>query len=107
VCELRTGSTRYLAGKEVDFAMIFSEAVEQENKMQVEKVGSELYAMLSSLVTGEAMTVLRGVMTGDGWLARAKLNARFDPRIPAKALMAMLTVMNPKNCVPCTRTFLL
>jgi hypothetical protein len=53
--------------------------------------------MLSSLVSGEAMTVIRGVLTGDGWLAWAKLSARFDPRTPAKALMSMLTVMNPKK----------
>jgi hypothetical protein len=85
------------AGKEVDFQKVFAEALEQEDKVQVEKVGSELYAMLSSLVTGEAMTVLRGVLTGDGWLAWAKLNARFDPRTPAKALIAMLAVMNPKK----------
>jgi hypothetical protein len=85
------------AGKEVDFGQIFAEAIGDDDKMQVEKVGSELYAMLSSLVSGEAMTVIRGVISGDGWLAWAKLNARFDPRTPAKALMAMLSVMNPKK----------
>jgi hypothetical protein len=85
------------AGKEVDFKQIFAEALDAEDKQQVEKVGSELYAMLSSLVSGEAMTVLRGVLTGDGWLAWAKLNARFDPRTPAKALISMLAVMSPKK----------
>jgi hypothetical protein len=85
------------AGKDVNFDMIFSEAVDQEDKNQVEKIGHELYAMLSSLVSGEAMTVIRGVLTGDGWLAWAKLSARFDPRTPAKALMSMLSVMNPKK----------
>jgi hypothetical protein len=84
-------------GKEVNFDQSFSEAVYHEDKMQVEKTRSELYAMLSSLVFGEAMTVLRGVLTGDGWLAWAMLNARFDPRTPAKTLMSMLSVMNPKQ----------
>jgi hypothetical protein len=85
------------AGKHVDFQEVFHEAIEHEDKMQVEGVGSELYATLSSLVGGEAMTVLRGVMSGDGWLAWSRLNARFDPRTPAKALMSMLAVMNPKK----------
>ena len=85
------------AGKDVDFHQIFSEALGDDDKLQVEKVGSELYAMLSSLVSGEAMTVIRGVLSGDGWLAWSKLNARFDPRTPAKALVAMLAVMSPKK----------
>jgi hypothetical protein len=85
------------AGKDVDFEKVFHEAVEVEDQVQVEKVGGELYAMLSALVSGEALTIVRGVLTGDGWLAWAKLNARFDPRTPAKALMAMLNVMSPKK----------
>jgi hypothetical protein len=84
-------------GKEVNFEVIFAEATDPDDKGQLERIGNELYAMLSSLVSGEAMTVIRGVVTGDGWLAWAKLNSRFDPRTPAKALMAMLSVMNPKK----------
>jgi hypothetical protein len=82
------------AGKNVDFQHIFMGEASEE---QVEKMGSELYAMLSTLVVGEAMTVVRGVVSGDGWLAWSKLNIRFDPRTPAKALVAMLAVMNPKK----------
>jgi hypothetical protein len=82
------------AGKAVDFQHIFmGEATED----QVEKMGAELYAMLSTLVAGEAMTVVRGVVSGDGWLAWSKLNIRFDPRTPAKALVSMLAVMSPKK----------
>ncbi len=85
------------AGKEVNFSEIFEEVVEPEDRAQVDRLGAEIYAMLSSLVSGEALTVVRGILTGDGWLAWAKLCARFDPRTPAKALMAMLNVMNPKK----------
>ena len=49
------------------------------------KVGAELYAVLSSLTTGEAMTVVRGVPSGSGWEAWSRLVNRFDPRRPAKA----------------------
>ena len=35
---------------------------------ECEKLGAELYAILTQLVTGEAMTILRGV-GGDGWTA--------------------------------------
>jgi hypothetical protein len=88
------------AGKAVDFGKIFNSDMDGESdqmKEHVEKMGSELYAMLSSLVSGEAMTVVRGVMTGDGWLAWSRLNIRFDPRTPAKALISMLAVMSPKK----------
>ena len=61
------------------------------------KVGSELYAALSSLTTGEAMTVVRGAPSGNGWDAWSRLVNRFDPRTPAKALMATMHVMLPKK----------
>ncbi len=84
-------------GKEVNFNDIFSEVVEAEDRMQVDRLGAEIYAMLSTLVLGEALTTVRGILTGDGWLAWSRLCCRFDPRTPAKALMAMLSVMNPKK----------
>ena len=43
------------------------------------------------------MTVVRGVSGGDGWEAWRRLVNRFDPRTPAKALMAMMQVMQPKK----------
>jgi hypothetical protein len=86
-------------GKDVNFAEIFGgiEGDSDQMKDHIDKMGSELYAMLSSLVAGEAMTVVRGVTTGDGWLAWSRLNIRFDPRTPAKALISMLAVMSPKK----------
>jgi hypothetical protein len=82
------------AGKGVDFDIVF---MDENNDDHVKKMGAELYAMLSTLVAGEALTVVRGVMGGDGWLAWSRLSVRFDPRTPAKALIAMLAVMSPKK----------
>jgi hypothetical protein len=84
-------------GKDVQFSEIFGEVVDPDDRAQVERLGAEIYAMLSTLVLGEALTTVRGILTGDGWLAWSKLCSRFDPRTPAKALMAMLNVMNPKK----------
>jgi hypothetical protein len=60
-------------------------------------MGAELCAILSTLVTGEALPVVRRVVGGDGWAAWSKLNVRLDPRTPAKALVSMLAVMSPKT----------
>ena len=60
-------------------------------------MGAELYAVLSSVTMGEAMTVVRAVANGNGWEAWSRLVNRFDPRTPAKALMAMMGVMQPRK----------
>ena len=80
-------------GKDPDWDMIFASWSDAEMK----KASAELYAMLSSLLTGEAMTVMRGIPNGDGFLAWSRLFNRYDPRIPAKSLMAMMVVMQPRK----------
>jgi len=57
------------AGKDINFNVIFEDVVEPEDRAQVDRLGAEIYAMLSSLLTGDALTVVRGIRTGDGWLA--------------------------------------
>ena len=81
------------AGKDPVWDGIFTEWADEE----INKAGSELFAVLSSLVTSEAMTVVRGVPNGNGWEAWSRLFNRFDPRTPAKALMAMMNVMQPRK----------
>ena len=81
------------AGKTPDWDIIFATWSDED----MNKMGAELYAVLSTLVMGEAMTVVRGVPSGDGWEAWSRLFNRFDPRTPAKALMAMMAVMQPKK----------
>ena len=79
--------------KDPDWEDIFSLLGEDDRK----KWGAELYGILVMLVTGEAMTVVRGVGDNDGWKAWHRLASRFDPRTPARALRAMMTVMQPKK----------
>ena len=81
------------SGKDPDWDAIFVEWKTEE----MDTAGQELYAVLSSVVTGEAMMVVRGVPSGNGWEAWSRLFNRFDPRTPAKALMAMMSVMQPKK----------
>ncbi len=64
---------------------------------QVRKLGVDLYNLLVSLLSGEALTVVRGVAGGYGWEAWQKLAARYDPKTPARALMAMMTVMQSRK----------
>ena len=72
---------------------VLLEVTEEES----DRCGAELYAILTSLATGEAMTVLRGVPGGDGWMGWWKMVRRFDPKTPARALRAMMSVMQPKK----------
>ena len=81
------------AGKEPDWTEIF-DGFDQED---ITKYSGEVYAALSGLVTGEAMTIVKGVTTGDGFLVWSKMVGRYDPKTPAKALMAMMGVMQPKK----------
>ena len=43
------------------------------------------------------MTIVRGVPVGEGWLAWNKIVSRFDPKTPAKALLAMMAATQPKK----------
>ena len=45
----------------------------------------------------EALTVVRGVAGGNGWHAWQQLVIRYNPKTPARALMAMMVVMQPRK----------
>ena len=79
--------------KDPDWDTIFVDVSEDH----VTKIGAELYSLLVSLLSDEALMVVRGVVGGNGWEAWQKLAARFDPRTPARALRAMMLVMQPKK----------
>ena len=64
---------------------------------ETDRRGAELYAVLTTLVSGEAMMILRGVPEGDGWRGWWKMAQRFDPKTPARALRSMISVMQPKK----------
>ena len=78
--------------KEPDWDEVFADMSEED----VKKYGAELYNLLVTLVSGEALTVVRGI-PGDGWEAWHRLLVRFDPKTPARALRMMMTVMQPKK----------
>ena len=84
------------AGKELDCDIAFT-TIKGWTSEDTDKYGAELYAVLTSVVTGDAMTVVRGVVDGNGWEVWSRLFNRFDPRTPAKTLMAMMSVMQPKK----------
>jgi hypothetical protein len=63
----------------------------------VDKVGAELYSVLTGLLTGEPLTLVRGIPHGDGWRAWHKLYHRYNPRTPARALVAVMGAMSPKK----------
>ncbi len=60
-------------------------------------MGAEIYNLLVLMVTGEALTVVRGVAGGNGWQAWQQLAIRYNPKTPARALMAMMEVMQPRK----------
>ena len=63
----------------------------------MDRFGAELYNLLTSLVSGEALMMVRGVSYGDEQKTWRKLFQRYSLKTPARALMAMMAAMNPKN----------
>ena len=57
---------------------------------------NQIYAAPSLLVGGKAMTIVRRVPVGEGWLAWNKIVSRFDPKTPANALLAMMATQPKK-----------
>ena len=78
--------------KDPNWEDVFMETTEASRQ----RYGAELYNLIVTLVSGEALTVVRGV-AGDGWEAWHRLQARFDPKTPARALRLMMQVMQPKK----------
>lgn len=70
-----------------------AEIFDLEPEEKKEKRGAELYSVLTSLVAGEPLTVIKGIPRVDGWTAWQKLFWRYKPRTQARALMAMRRVM--------------
>ena len=81
------------AGRNPDWDQLFLEYVDGE----VDRMGAELYNLLVSLTSGEALLIVRGVGGNNGWEAWSKLAARYDPRTPALALRAMMACMKPRR----------
>jgi hypothetical protein len=73
-----------------------NEFLEYDQDM-LDKIGAEMYSVLTGLLIGEPLTLIRGIPHGDGWRAWHKLYHRYNPRTPARALVAVMGAMSPKK----------
>ena len=64
---------------------------------EAEKMSGELYNILSQYCTGEALTIVRGVNTFEGFLAWQKLYRKFSPKTMARAIRLMSEVASPRT----------
>jgi hypothetical protein len=60
-----------------------------------ERLGSELYDLLCSITSGEAMTIVRGETSMNGFIAWRRIYQRYAPSTPARTLSALMEVMSP------------
>jgi hypothetical protein len=69
--------------------------MEDDGDSKIEKLAAEMYDLLCSLTSGEAMTVVRAETEMNGFLAWRSLCKRYSPMTPARTLAALMDVMNP------------
>ena len=81
------------AGRNPNWDDIFEDNSDEE----ILTASNQIYSALCLLVGGEAMTIVRGVPVGEGWLAWNKIVSRLDPKTPAKALLSMMAATQPKK----------
>ena len=65
------------AGDNPDWDTIFFD----DNVDTINKLVSELYSVMTSLVSGEALMMIRGVQHGDGWKAWSKFSTGITLRL--------------------------
>ena len=63
---------------------------------EVKKMSGELYNILSQYCTGEALTIVRGVTTFEGFVSWQRLHKKFSPKTMARAIRLMTEVASPK-----------
>jgi hypothetical protein len=66
-----------------------------DNDDHLQRLASEMYDVLCSVTTGEAMTIVRAETTMNGFMAWKALYARFNPMTPARTLALLMEVMSP------------
>ena len=64
---------------------------------ELKKMSGELYNILSPYCTGEALTIVRGVTTFEGFVAWKRLHKKFSPKTMARAIRLMTEVASPKT----------
>jgi hypothetical protein len=58
-------------------------------------LAAEMYDLLCSVTSGEAMTIVRAEVEMNGFMAWKALYARYSPMTPAKTLALLMDIMNP------------
>ena len=61
----------------------------------MKKLASELYDVLCMLLKGEPLLLLQGIVGMDGFKAWQKINQKYNPVTPAKALMTLIEAVTP------------
>ncbi len=67
-------------GKDNDWDLFFHDKQDWTDD-EAPKSGHEVYAALSALVTGDAMTVVRSVTNGNGWEAWSRFHSDSTPAL--------------------------
>jgi hypothetical protein len=63
----------------------------------ISKMSGELYNILGQYCTGEALSIVRGVQTFEGFLVWQKLHKKFSPKTMARSIRLMSEVTGPKK----------
>ena len=64
----------------------------------VGKISGELHDVLSQYCTGEALSVIKGVTSFEGFLAWQKLHWKYNPKTMARAIRLMTDVTGAQSC---------
>jgi hypothetical protein len=65
------------------------------NGVNISELGVEIYDIIGMTVSGEALTIVRGVQDMNGAEAWRRLYRRYSPRTPARTLVKLMEVLNP------------
>ena len=71
---------------------------EFEDPLDIHKISAELYDVLSSVCTNDALAVVRSVDTCQGFVAWHRLHMKYNPRTMARAIRLLGEVCNPQKC---------
>jgi hypothetical protein len=69
--------------------------MEDDVDEKIHALAAEMYDLLCAVTGGEAMTVVRGEVGMNGFMAWKSLYNRYSPMTPARTLALLMDVMNP------------
>ena len=72
------------------------EVLELDKFKDVDKISAEMHNILSQYCIGEALTMVKSVMTFEGFLAWQKIFKKYNPKTMARTISLMKEVASPK-----------